>query len=107
MLSSLRQSRPRRGLVAATACVILLGASASGAQSAPSDPAFCLPTFTAQTLQDALVRYAGFITDQEIRSGFAEHDVNGNGIVCGRPYARDRFFPLQTILDDRTTQGPR
>lgn len=106
MLSSLRQSRPRRGLVAAAACAALLGATAPGAQSAPNDPPVCPPAYTVQTLEDALVRYAGFQTEREIRSGFAEHDVNGNGIVRARPFARDRFFPLQLILDDLSTKGP-
>ena len=62
----------------------------------------CPAAFTAQTLDDALVRYAGAYTEEEIRDGFAFHDVDGNGIVCGKPFQKDRYYPLQNLRDDLT-----
>jgi hypothetical protein len=29
------------------------------------------------------------------------HDVNGNGLLCGKPFAHELHFPLQQIHDDR------
>ena len=37
------------------------------------------------------MRYAGFYTEQEIRSNFAALDTNGNGIICFIRPANDRF----------------
>jgi len=34
-------------------------------------------------LEYVLQRYAGYYTEEEIRSNFAAHDVNGNGLLCG------------------------
>ena len=103
MPSFVRQSRPSRGVVAGMACLALLGATASAAQSARNGPPpVCPAAFTAQTLEDALVRYAGAFTEEEIRAGFASHDLNVNGIVCAKPFQKDRFFPLQNLRDDHT-----
>jgi hypothetical protein len=101
MLSALHSPRPSRGVVAATACVVLLGATASAAQSAPNKAPECPPPFGTWTVEQGLVRYAGFYTEQEIRSGFAELDTNGNGIICFMRPADDRFFPLQLLIDDQ------
>ena len=98
-MSLAQPSRSIRFAVAATACVVWVGATASGAQAA--NPV-CPAAFTAQTLDDALVRYAGAYTEQEIRDGFAFHDVDGNGIVCGKPFQKDRYYPLQNLRDDLT-----
>jgi hypothetical protein len=47
------------------------------------------------------VRYAGVFTEQEIMAGFASVDVNGNGVVCGKPFSPgDKKFPLQQLHDD-------
>ena len=100
MLSLTQRSRSIRFVVAATACVVWLGATASGAQA--SNPAAVRPRIPLKTLDDALVRYAGAYTEQEIRDGFAFHDVDGNGIVCGKPFQKDRYYPLQNLRDDLT-----
>ena len=102
MLSPARPSRSSRGAIVATACLALLGGTASTAQSDPVGPSVCPTPFTAQTLEDALVRYAGFYTEEEIRAGFAGRDRNVNGIVCGKPFQKDRLFPLQNLRDDNT-----
>lgn len=87
-------------MVAAT-CAVLLGSTASAAQSDPNGPPVCPYGFSAQTLEDALVRYGGSFTEEEIRAGFAGHDVNANGIICGKPYSPfDKAFPLQNLRDD-------
>jgi hypothetical protein len=79
----------------------LLGSPASAAPSAPNGPPVCPLGFSIQTAEDALLRYGGSYTEQEIRAGFAEHDVNGNGFICGKPISRwDKAFPLQWIRDD-------
>ena len=56
------------------------------------------------TLDQALVHYAGFYTEAEIRAGFAGMDKNGNGLVCRTqppPYEEGgKHFPLQIIRDD-------
>ena len=109
MLSSVRPSRPCRKLVVATTCAALLGATASAAQSTPNGPPdstpngppICQPGATLQDLDYILQRYAGYYTEQEIRSGFAANDVNGNGLICGKPFAHEQHFPLQQIHDDR------
>jgi hypothetical protein len=103
MLSAL-QSRPRRGGLAATACVALIGATASAAHSNPPE---CPPPFGTWTLEEGLVRYAGFYTEEEIRAGFAGVDRNGNGVICSsiRP-ADDRFYPLQIVVDDHVRDEP-
>lgn len=100
MLSSVRSQRPRRGVVATTACIALLGATASAAQASSTAPPVCPPPNDIWTLEDGLVRYAGYLTEEEIRSGFAEHDVNGNGILCRMILAYDRFYPFQLLFDD-------
>jgi hypothetical protein len=56
MLSRFLPSRPRAGLVAATAGAALLGATAPAAQAAPNGPPLCPQGLSAQTLEDALVR---------------------------------------------------
>jgi hypothetical protein len=56
---------------------------------------------TLQDLEYILQRYAGYYTEQEIRSNFAAHDVNGNGLLCGKPFAHEQHFPRQQIHDDR------
>ena len=101
MLSSVRPSRPCRGLVVATTCAALLGATASVAQSTPNGPPICQPGATLQDLEYVLQRYAGYYTEEEIRSNFAALDVNGNGLLCGKPFAHEQHFPLQQIHDDR------
>ena len=104
VLSFDRPSRSTRGVVAATACLVWLGAAASAAQSADGPPV-CPDSYTAQTLEENLVRYAGFYTEQEIRDGFASRDRNGNGIVCGKPFQKDRYYPLQNLRDDLPSPG--
>jgi hypothetical protein len=46
---------------------------------APNGPPVFPAAFSAQTLEDALIRYAGAFTEEQIRAGFAEHDLNDNG----------------------------
>ena len=99
MLSFDRMSPASRGFVAATACAVWLGAAAPAAQSAGGPPV-CPTPYAPQTLEENLVRYAGFYTEQEIRDGFASRDRNSNGIVCGKPFQKDRYYPLQNIRDD-------
>ena len=101
MLSSFRRSRARYRLVAAT-CAVLLGSTASAAQADPNGPPERCPLgFSAQTLEEVLVRYGGSFTEEEIRAAFAGHDSNANGIICGKPVSRfDKAFPLQIIRDD-------
>ena len=83
--------------MAATACADLLGATASTAHSKPPQ---CPPPFGTWTVEQGLVRYAGYYTEEELRSGFAALDRNGNGIICYFRPANDRFYPLQNFVDD-------
>ena len=32
----------------------------------------------------------------------ASHDLNVNGAVCGKPFQKDRYFPLRNLRDDQT-----
>ena len=59
------------------------------------------------TLADALVRYAGYYTVDEILTGFAAHDVNSNGFWCFKLAPDDRYFPLVFFFgnDDLTDKG--
>jgi hypothetical protein len=102
-LLSAVQSRPCRGVLAATACVALLGVTAAAAHSTPPQ---CPTPFGTWTLEEGLVRYAGFYTEEEIRSGFAALDRNGNGIICYLRPADDREYPLQVLIDDLVLDQP-
>ena len=48
------------------------------------------------------MRLSGFLTEDQIRAGFASQDRNGNGIVCDKrpPPFEDKFFPVELIVDD-------
>jgi hypothetical protein len=88
---------PRGCLIAASALVALVGTPAA----TPADPPTCHPGFPlVMTLSDALVRYDGYYTVEEIRAGFADHDKNGNGYWCYRLSPDDKFFPLVFFRDD-------
>jgi hypothetical protein len=88
-------------LATGAGCAALLGVTAASAQSDPSGPPVCgVGWYGTMTFEDALVRYAGYYTEQEIIDGFAARDVNGNGFVCVNRPAFDRNAPLQFILDD-------
>lgn len=57
------------------------------------------------TLEQALVRYAGYYTEEQIRAGFDDKDSNDNGYFCYRidsVQQLDRFYPLVVffVLDD-------
>lgn len=91
------QSRPRRGALAATACVVLLGATASAAHAKSPQ---CPTAFGTWTVEEGLVRYAGYYTEEELRAGFAALDTNGNGVICYMRPADDRAYPLQVLIDD-------
>jgi hypothetical protein len=68
--------------------------------SASAAPPACPTAFGTWTLEEGLVRYAGFYTEEELRAGFAEIDRNGNGIICYMRPADDRFYPQQNLIDD-------
>jgi len=81
--------------VAITVLAALAGTTAGAAQSATVGPLSCPPGVSSiMTLADALVRYDGYYTVEEIHTGFASHDKNGNGYTCYKLLADDRFFPL-------------
>ena len=93
------------------ACVLVMGfASSARAQQSPGPPA-CPPGFPlTMTLDHALVRYAGYYTEEFIRTGFALHDINGNGYWCYKINPPDdRHFPLVMFFsqDDLEDSGPR
>jgi hypothetical protein len=99
MASSFRLSG-RYGLVAA--CVVLLVLTASTASADPTKPPACPDSFRAQTVEDALVRLAGVLPEEQIRAGFASIDANGNGITCGKTFSpQDKKFPFQNVHDDQ------
>ena len=84
----------RRIAVAMTMLVAVAG-TGGAAQSATVRPLSCPPGVSSlMTLADALVRYDGYYTVEEIHTGFASHDRNGNGYTCYKLLAHDRFFPL-------------
>jgi hypothetical protein len=92
----------RRAVVTATACVMLLGAAASATNAANAKPVCPRGYLGTTTLDETLVRLAGFLTEEEIRAGFAAHDENENGIVCHKrpPPFEEKFFPFELIVDD-------
>ena len=94
-----------RRLVAVTGCFALLAGTALSVYAAPEGPPLCPGGYHVMTLEDALVRYAGSFTPDEIAAGFAWHDVNDNGIVCAKVPGPDPFYPLQVLLDDLSTNG--
>jgi hypothetical protein len=59
------------------------------------------------TVDQALVFYGGFFTEDEIREAFAGHDLNGNGIVCRKhPPAFDMAIaPVNLLIDDLPPNG--
>ena len=56
------------------------------------------------TLADALVHYAGYFTVEEILTGFASHDVNGNGFWCYQE-PDPRYHPILNLRDDLGGRG--
>ena len=73
-------TRPFRDLAATMACVALLAVPAASAEATSPGPPDCPVGFPGvMTLADALVRYEGYYTVEEIHTGFASHDLNGNG----------------------------
>ena len=87
----------RGGLIAAIALGALVGSPAA----TPADPPACPPGFPLiMTLPDALVRYDGYYTVEEIYTGFADHDKNSNGYWCYQFSPDDRFFPVLFLRDD-------
>jgi len=98
---SFRWSLARCGLVAAT-CLVLLGSTASAAQSEPVKPPGCPHGFTAQTVEDAIVRLAGVVSEEDVRAAYAEIDVNGNGVTCVKPFSsHDKRAPFLHVRDDQ------
>ncbi len=62
------------------------------------------------TLEKALVHYAGHYTEEAIRTGFALHDINGNGYFCYKINPPDgRYLPLVMFFsqDDLADVGRR
>ena len=94
--------RNRRVMLAALA--IALGLAPGAAHATPRD-SLGPGGYDVMTLEDALVRYAGFFTPDEIAAGFDWHDVNDNGIVCRKVPGPDPFYPFQVLLDDLSTNG--
>ena len=94
--------RNRRVMLAALA--IALGLTTGAAHATPRD-SLCPGGYDVMTLEDALDRYAGFFTPDEIAVGFDWHDVNDNGIVCRKVPGPDPFYPFQVLLDDLSTNG--
>jgi hypothetical protein len=93
----------KRSLLAALATLALVLGLSGPAAAANAKPV-CPPGYFEGTitLDQALVHYAGFYTEEEIRAGFAGHDRNGNGLVCRKqpPPFKDKFFPLYLLIDD-------
>lgn len=96
-----------RYLAAALVSLVLIAAPAAAASS-NADPKSCPGGFPyVMTLPDALVHYAGYYTVEEILTGFASHDVNGNGFWCyqASPNRDERYFPLLNFRDDLGGRG--
>jgi hypothetical protein len=90
--------------IAAMGTFSLAGAEPPGSE--PPRPPACPPGYVfTMTLEQALVRYAGYISDEEVRAGFANHDANGNGYICWKTQAGDRFYPIANIHDDLEEVG--
>jgi hypothetical protein len=102
----------RHRCVMLVCCAVFAAISAPGAIADPKGPPTCPPGYdlSPMTLDQALVLYAGYFTEEEIRAGFAGHDANGNGIVCRKhPPAFDleRFLPLNLLIDDLAERPKR
>ena len=95
-----------RYLAAALVSLVLIAAPAAASSNA--DPKSCPAGFpNVMTLPNALVHYAGYYTVEEIVTGFASHDVNGNGFWCyqANPNRDPRYFPLLNFRDDLEERG--
>jgi hypothetical protein len=88
-------SRAGRGLVVATATLVILTAPALATPSAPPNLPACPGGFPyVMTLPDALARYAGYYTVEEIYAGFALHDKNGHGFWCYKLHPDEGNYPF-------------
>ena len=95
-------------LFAATVALAMGSATSATAEARPGPtgpPMNCPAGMQGKmTLEQALVRYAGYYTEEQIRAAFDDHDVNDNGYFCYRidPMHLDRFYPLVIFfeLDD-------
>ena len=98
MLSSVRPSRPCRGLVVVTTCAALLGATASVAQSTPNGPPICQPGATLQDLEYVLQRYAGYYTEEEIRSNLPRLMSTATGSCAASPSPMNGTFRCNRFM---------
>ena len=92
--------------ILAASAVFVVSANPARAAEPPGPPS-CPPGLPhTMTLEQALERYAGYFTEEQIRASFAENDLNGNGYGCYRTPAFGRFDPFVVFIDDLEDQGP-
>ncbi len=103
----------RRGIVVSAVVAATLAAmplqAAMGAQGEPVGPPACPLGFDyTMTLDQALVRYAGYVPEEQIREVFANYDKNGNGFVCYDIRGMYTYYPFVYFFlrDDLVGFGP-
>jgi hypothetical protein len=99
---------PRRVLVLSLLTLLLLAPAATAAAAAGDSQQrpTCPPGYDlgARTFEQALPLFqeqldAGLYTEAELAAGFANFDVNGNGINCFKFHGHDFAHPY-LIIDD-------
>ena len=99
-------STTRRAVAIAAACCALVTAIAESAAGDSQQGPACPPGYDlgAWTFPQVLQLYqeqldAGLLTEAGLAAGFANRDLNGNGIVCFKTWGHDPVHPYLTIDD--------
>jgi len=86
----------------------MISADSAVAGEPVGPPACPVGQSSTMTLDQALVRYAGYVPEEQIREAFADYDENGNGFVCYHIPGIYNYYPFVYFFqrDDLVGIGP-
>lgn len=104
-----RRPRLRVAAIAIAACVGGVTPLGSAVASEPVGPPDCPVGFPyTMTLDQALIRYAGYVPEANLREAFAGYDKNSNGYACYKIPGIYTYYPFVYFFqrDDLEGIGP-